>query len=115
MSAQGERLPRRQGAGWNMSLIGRVLLIVGLSALDGFLTLREGGLEIEGNPALRWLMSCDGWIYAFWFHKTVGVGACAWVLGRYRPAFLWLVAVLLAGVFAVHAIVVSWCDGCVVG
>ena len=96
------------------SLMLRVLLIVSLSALDGFLTLREGGLEIEGNPALRWLMSYDGWIYAFWFHKTIGVGACAWVLGRHRPVLLWLAAVLLAGVFAVHAIVVSWCDGCVV-
>lgn len=86
----------------------RVLLLVALSALDGFLTLHEGGLEIEGNPALRWLMGRDGWVYAFWFHKTVGVGLCAWVIARYRPALLRFVLVLLAVVFVVHVIVVNW-------
>ena len=69
-----------------MSVMLRVLLVVSLSVLDD----------------------------VFWFYKTVVVGACAWVLSRYRPVLLWLVAVLLAVVFSIHAIVVSWCDGCVV-
>lgn len=91
----------------------RILLLIALSALDGFLTLKEGGLEIEGNPALRWLMQYDGWIYLFWVHKTIGVGICGYLLNRYKPILLTAALVLFAAIFAIHIVVVSWCDGCV--
>jgi hypothetical protein len=59
----------------------------------------------------------DGWICAFWLHKTLGVGLCAWVLGRYRPTLLWAAVGLMAALFVIHAIVVGlcWSEGCTLG
>lgn len=80
----------------------RVLLLVVLSTLDAWLTLREGGdVNLEANPLLReWLGTP-----AFWVYKTAGVGVCGWVLQRFSPRLLWVGIAAMATVFLVHAIV----------
>lgn len=86
----------------------RVLLLVVLSTLDAWLTLREGGdVNLEANPLLReWLGTP-----AFWVYKTAGVGVCGWILARLSPRLLWVGIAAMAGVFVVHAVVVVvWCD-----
>jgi hypothetical protein len=77
-----------------------------LSVVDGVLTLKEGGLEIEGNPVLRLMLQDQ--VHLFWLHKTAGVALCAWVLGRYAPVLLWTMTGVLACVFVIHAVVLSW-------
>jgi len=80
---------------------------VALSIIDGWLTIQEGGLEIEGNPLMRLILSQTDWIVMFWLYKTLGVAVFAWILSIHSPKLLWLSTAVLVGVLIIHGVVLS--------
>lgn len=85
----------------------RVLLLVALSALDGWLTLYLGGLEIEGNPLMAAAMA--GALPLYWVHKVGCVGLGGWVLHVTKSfRILWTLIGLFVTVNLYHCWILTW-------